>query len=170
MDINLFDENVEFVIKTCRDKFVVVKGGNDKVNRMAVSSKKADILLDPHLGYRKDFMHNRNSGLNQVLCKLAKDNSVAIGFSFSNILYSKDYREFGRIIQNIKLCRKYKIKMVVGNFAKSKNDVREIKDVYSLFKVLGMTGKELKDSSEFLEKRLDYKRRYVSKGVSKLYK
>jgi len=165
MDINLFDENVEFVIKTCRDKFVIVKGGNDKINRMAVSSKKVDILLDPHIGYRKDFMHNRNSGLNQVLCKFAKENNVAVGFSFSNVLHSEDYREFGRIIQNIKLCRKYKIKMVVGNFAKSESDVRELTDVYSLFKVLGITGKELKDSGEFVVSRLEYKRGYVSKGV-----
>jgi RNase P/RNase MRP subunit p30 len=168
MDINLFDENIEFVIKTCRDKFVIVKGGNDKVNRLAVSSRKVDILLDPHVGYRKDFMHNRNSGLNQVLCKLARDNNVAIGFSFSNILHSKDYREFGRIMQNIKLCRKYKIKMIVGNFAKSKLDVRELSDVYSLFKVLGMTGKELKESGEFVASRLEYKKGYVSKGIRKL--
>ena len=167
MDINLFDDNVEQVIKKIKDKFVVISG-NDKVNRLAVSSKKVDILLDPHLGRRMDFMHQRNSGLNQVLCKLAKENNVAIGFGFSNILHSKDYRGVGRIIQNIKLCRKYKIKMVVGNFAVRKEDFRKLDDVYSMFKVLGMTGKELKESSEFLAKRLDYKAKYVSKGVSKI--
>jgi len=165
MDINLFDDNVEFVIKNVRDKFVVVKGGNDKVNRMAVSSKKCDILLDPHLGRRDDFLHNRNSGLNQVLCKLAKENNVAIGFGFSSVLHSKDYRELGRIKQNIKLCRKYKLKMVVGNFSQNKSELRGEMDVKAMFKVLGMTGKELKESEVFLAKRLDYKRRYVSKGV-----
>ena len=168
MDINLFDKNVESVIKSTKDKFVIIKGGSDKVNRQAVSSKKVDILLDSHLGYRKDKMHQRDSGLNQVLCKLAKENNVAIGFSFSSILHSKNYRDLGRITQSIKLCRKYKIKIVVGNFAKNKADVREIKDVYSMFKVLGMTGKEIKTSSEFIESRLDYKKRYVSKGVRKI--
>jgi len=168
MDINLFDKNVESANKFCREKFVVIKGGSDKVNRMAVSSKKVDILLDSHLGYRKDKMHQRDSGLNQVLCKLAKENNVAIGFSFSSILNSKNYRDLGRIIQSIKLCRKYKVKVVVGNFAKNKTEVRELKDVYSMFKVLGMTGKEIKTSSEFIESRLDYKKRYVSKGVRKI--
>ncbi|MBT3985585.1 hypothetical protein HOD38_05970 [archaeon] len=168
MDINLFDKNIELVVKSAKDRFVIIKGGSDKVNRLAVSSKKVDILLDSHLGYRKDKMHQRDSGLNQVLCKLAKENNVAIGFSFSSILHSKNYRDLGRIIQSIKLCRKYKVKIVVGNFAKNKSDVREIKDVYSMFKVLGMTGMEIKASSEFIEGRLDYKKRYVSKGVRKI--
>ncbi len=144
-----------------RNKIIVITGGSEKVNRSAVSTKNVDILLDPHLGQRKDKMHQRDSGLNQVLLKLAKQNNVAIGFSFKNVLNSKNLeKDLGRIIQNIILCRKYKVKMVIQEF-ENRNRV----DVNSLFKVLGMTAGEIKVSNDYEQYKLDYKKRYVMKGV-----
>ena len=143
---------------------VVVQGGDDTLNRLALSCKHVDILLDPHLGNRKDFMHQRNSGLNHVLCALAKENTVAIGFSFSAILRSPQREKLlGRMMQNILLCRKYKIPMVIGSFAKNHWEIRNEKDLQAFFMVLGMTGKEVQ--MNFVQKRLDYKKRFVQKGV-----
>src|SRR3989338_6580410 len=100
------------VPKTISKEIIIVQGGDDTLNRAVVSSRYVDILLDPHLGSRKDFMHQRNSGLNHVLCALAKENNVAIGFSFSSILHAEKRAVLlGRIMQNILLCRKYKIPM-----------------------------------------------------------
>ena len=147
-----------------RDKVVIVQSNDDDFNRKVVSSKNVDILLDPHLGYRKDKLHQRDSGLNQVLCELAKENNVAIGFSFSSVLNSTRRSEvIGRMIQNIILCRKYKVKMVIGTFAVSEKDVRNLKDVQAFFRALGMTGKEVQ--MNFVSERLDWKKRYISKGV-----
>jgi len=110
MDINLIEEQgykIEILTKipkqTKKETLVVLQGGNDESNRDAVSSKYVDILLDPHLGQRKDFMHQRNSGLNHVLCTLAREHHVAIGFSFSRILHSTQRaKDMGRIMQNIR--------------------------------------------------------------------
>lgn len=147
-----------------KEKLIVIQGGDDEINRLALSSRFVDILLDPHLGYRKDTMHQRNSGLNQVLCTLAREYHVAIGFSFSSILHSKQRaKDMGRIIQNIHLCRKYKLSMVIGSFAQDPWDVRNEKDLQAFFKVLGMTGKEVE--MDFVTKRLDYKKRFVQKGI-----
>ena len=147
-----------------KDKIVVVQGGDEDINRMAVSSKFVDVLLDPHVGRKKDFLHHRNSGLNQVLCKLAKENHVAIGFSFSSVLNEKNRAQLiGRMMQNIRLCRKYKVKMVIGSFAKNKWEVRCEGDIQAFFKTIGMTGIEVK--MDFVENRLDYKRRYIREGV-----
>tara|TARA_Y100000310_G_C20601434_1_gene773260 strand:+ start:528 stop:1052 length:525 start_codon:yes stop_codon:yes gene_type:complete len=147
-----------------KENIVIVQGGENKINRSALSNKFVDILLDPHMNRRKDFMHHRDSGLNQVLCKLAKERNIAIGFSFSAILKSKNLPEdLGRIIQNIKLCRKYKVKMVIASFAKNKNEQRNIKDIQSFFKVLGMTGKELQ--CDFVKERLGFKKKFITKGV-----
>jgi RNase P/RNase MRP subunit p30 len=116
------------------------------------------------LGYRKDKLNQRDSGLNQVLCTLAKENNTAIGFSFSSVLNSTRRSEvIGRIVQNIILCRKYKVRMVIGTFAVCERDVRNLKDVQAFFKALGMTGKEVQ--MNFVSERLDFKKRYVSKGV-----
>ena len=170
MDIIQYDGNGYRIVispkipKQASKELVVVQGSDDTLNRLALSSRYIDILLDPHLGSRKDFMHQRNSGLNHVLCALAKENNVAVGFSFSSILHAeKRERVLGRIMQNIKLCRKYKVPMVIGSFAKDSWDVRNEKDLKAFFQVLGMTGKEVQ--MDFVEKRLDYKRRFVMKGV-----
>ena len=58
-------------------------GGSDTVNRKAVENPKVDILISPERSRNKDFMKSRNSGLNQVLAKLAHKNKVAIGFDFN---------------------------------------------------------------------------------------
>ena len=144
-----------------RNKIIIIEGGSDKVNRAALSTRNVDILLDPHLGQRHDKMHQRDSGLNQVLLKLAKQNNVAIGFSFKSVLNSKNCaKDLGRIIQNIQLCRKYKVKIVIQEFEGRNRD-----DVNSLFKVLGMTAKELQISDGYEKYKLDFKARYVMKGV-----
>ena len=174
MDIIAFDGNgsrVDILQKVPKHRtpetIVVVQGGDDTVNRDAVSSPNVDILLDPHLGKRRDFMHQRDSGLNHVLCALAKEHNVAIGFSFSAVLRAPTRAKLlGRMMQNIRLCRKYKVRMVIGSFAKSNEDMRNVKDMQAFFKVLGMTGKDVQ--MNFVEERLDYKRRFIKKGVMRL--
>ena len=104
---------------------VIVLGGDEKINRSAVENKKVDILLSPELNKSKDHLHYRKSGLNQVLCKLAKKNGVAIGFDFSLLLNSKERSKIlGRMILNYKLCKKYKVKMVFSSFSKDKFELR----------------------------------------------
>ncbi len=145
-----------------REKLVVVEGGDDEWNRKILNNKYVDILLDPHQGMRRDKLQQRDSGLNEVLCKLAKENDIAIGFSLHLILNTKKREElFGRIMQNIELCKKYKVKMVIGTFAKDKSEFRNEKDIEALFKVLGMNIIE----REFVKKRLEFKRKFVRKGV-----
>ena len=85
---------------------IVILGGDDKINRAAVESKKTFLLVSPERFVNKDYMHSRNSGLNQVLCKLASRNNVAIGFDFCLVYNSKNRGlVLGRMMQNVRLCR-----------------------------------------------------------------
>jgi len=104
-----------------------------------------DILFDLELSPKKDPLHFRLSGLNQVLCNLAQKNNTAIGFSFSSMLnYKNKPQLLGRIIQNIKLCRKYKVKTIFASFAKTPLQMRSPHDLISLAIVLGMHPSEAK--------------------------
>lgn len=107
--------------------------GNSKV-RCAVENKKVEILLDPHLGVKNDHLHFREGGLNQVICKLAAKNQVTIGFSYGAMKKEKD---LGRIMQNIKLCKKYGVKILFVSLAESKFEMRAAHDIFSLLKILG---------------------------------
>jgi len=125
-------------IQKCKN-LVVVQGGDEKVNRLAVENRKVDVLLSPEKNNKKDFMFFRNSGLNQVLCKLAFKNNIAIGFSFSDVLNARGKERskiLGRMAQNVKLCRKYKVKMVFSSFAKNKYELRNDPILASFARIL----------------------------------
>jgi len=135
--------------KKKQKQLVIVEGGI--LNRFILEQKDADILVNPEKGIQKDFLHSRNSGLNQVLCKLARQNNVAIGFSFSEILHSeKEQRAelFGRMMQNVRLCRKYNVRMVLGSFAKNEFELRSKDSLISFGIFLGMRPEEAKRALE----------------------
>ena len=134
-----------------RKELVVVEGGY--LNRFILEHRDIDILVNPEKGIEKDSLHARNSGLNQVLCKLAHQHDMSIGFSFSEILScEKEARAilFGRMMQNVRLCRKYKVKMVIGSFAKNEFELRNRDALLSFGVFLGMKPEEAKKALERL--------------------
>lgn len=125
----------------------IIFGGKDTANRKAVENKSVDVLMSPEKGRNYDFMKSRNSGLNQVLCKLAYKNDVAIGFDFNDVLKAKDSERInliGRMKFNVKLCNKYNVKMYVCNSTKNIDEVRSDGDLISFGRILGMKKPEIK--------------------------
>jgi hypothetical protein len=110
-------------------------------DRAVLEQGAADVLFSAEKTQVKDYMHQRGSGLNHVLCALAKKNNVAIGFSFADVLSStgsERARLLGRMMQNIVLCRKCKTSMVIASFAKDPWQMRSLHDVQAFFRELGM--------------------------------
>ena len=131
-----------------KKELVVVEGGD---NRFLVEQKTLDILLSPEKSIEKDFLHTRNSGLNQVLCRLAKQHNIAIGFSFGEVLrISQEQRAelLGRMMQNVRLCRKCKVNMVLGSFARNEFELRSRDSLYHFGICLGMKPEEAKKALE----------------------
>ncbi len=127
---------------------IVVLGSSDEINRIAVSDKRVSMLLNPEGTRTKDYLHYRSSGLNQVLCRLAIQNKVAIGISFSALRLQKGISRadrIGRVMQNIDLCRKYKTPLVLASFGKKPSDPYTLR---SLGLSLGMTTDQAKASLE----------------------
>ena len=125
-------------------KAIAVLGDNDDVNRFAAESK-INLFLSPEFIRRTDFPDYRNSGLNQVLCKKAKENNVAIAFNFSDILNLKgEVRalRLGRMMQNVKLCRKFKVTMVIATFANEESELRTPKELMDFGISIGMTAED----------------------------
>lgn len=128
---------------------VLVEGNT--VNRDILENKNIHILVSPESGIKKDSLHYRDSGLNQILCNLAKKNNITIAFSFNEFLNS-DNRPLllGRIMQNVKLCRKFKVKMLVCSFARNKYELRSFDTLRALASVIGINPGELNKSFEHL--------------------
>lgn len=129
-------------------KLLVVKS-SDK-DRYFIESKKIRLIYGFEEVQKKDYLHQRASGLNHTICELAKKNNVAIGFSYSSLFNNKNTSItptiIGRMMQNIDLCQKYKVKTIIGSFAEEPFDLRSQYDVTSLFTMLGMDGKKIKES------------------------
>jgi RNase P/RNase MRP subunit p30 len=130
-------------------KLKIINGGDDETNRKTVENQNNDILLNPHALRSRDFMHSRNCGLNHVLCKIAAENDVAIGFTLDRIYEPKD---MARVKLAVKLCRKYKNKIVVFSFAKDVYSMRAVKDIIAFLNVIGMDSKQANNAMELAEK------------------
>ncbi len=133
-----------------KNDFIIIES-SDKT-RHIIEKLKPNLIYNLELVGRKDFIHHRNSGLNQILCKLANKNKVIIGINFNNFLKETKLRKdiiIGRIQQNIKLCRKYKVKMLIGSFATSPYEMRNPQDLLSFAIILGMHPKEAKQSLNY---------------------
>lgn len=116
-------------------------------DRQVLEQGAASVLFGAESTQPKDYIHQRGSGLNQVLCALAKKNNVAIGLCLSDVISAQDALRaqlMGRMMQNIVLCRKYKVKMLAGSFATSPWQMRSPHDTQSFLTVLGMHPAEAK--------------------------
>ena len=124
--------------KSKADLVLFKSTGND---RWVFEKSQADIIFGLEAAQKKDFMHHRASGLNQVLCKIAAQKGKAIAFDFSAVLNSKGMLRaqiIGRMMQNARFCRKYKVKAILASFAKSPYEMRASKDLEAFFATIGL--------------------------------
>ncbi len=154
--------------KINRSKQKIVAAEGSELNRLILENKKVDILTGAEKSKKNDFMHYRNSGLNQVLCKLANKNNIAIAFSFNDVLIAKGTeraRIMGRMMQNVRLCRKYNVKMIIASFAANKFELKNANDLMSFGNMIGMNPKEAKESLMNIELLMADKKSRVYEGV-----
>lgn len=143
-------------------------------DRHVFEKTKVDLVFDLEQGSRADHTHQRNSGLNHILCNIAKERNILIGFNFNSVLKAKNKKKIiGRMMQNVKLCRKYKVKTVIASFAKNPFEMRSFYDLISFGVTIGMHPKQAKDSLNNAEQRilLNKKKKskgYIAEGIEKL--
>jgi len=147
VDLSKIKTNIKIFIGTQITSINEIKKVNSKPNIIFYRniSKIRDILYKPVdivVGMenvpRKDFLHHRNSGLNHIICNIAKEKNKSFGFSFSDVLsIEAKYRArlLGRIRQNVRLCRKSGIEIIYGSFAKEPHEMRKLDDIKLLFKI-----------------------------------
>jgi RNase P/RNase MRP subunit p30 len=115
-------------------KVVIVKSSNK--NALIFEKNKDIVVYGLEESAPHDCLHQRASGLNHVLCKLAHKNNIRIAFSFSMLLNScKRHEVLGRVRQNMELCKKYNVDVITASFAEKPYEMRAFRDLRSLFGV-----------------------------------
>lgn len=141
-------KNLKKALKS--QKFLAAKSSEN--DRFLIESKKIKLIYGLEETSRKDYIHQKASGLNHIICGIARKNNVVIGFSYEGLINSEQPKSavlMGRMMQNISLCQKYKVKTVIGSFSGNPLDLRAPHDIAALFGKLGMNSKALKESTYF---------------------
>ena len=96
---------------------IILQGNDDAFNRRAIETLKINYLISPEKFTGKDTLKQRDSGLNHVLAKEAAKKNIVILIDFADIQKIKDKKQkalrLGKIIQNIKICRRAKCKIKI---------------------------------------------------------
>jgi RNase P/RNase MRP subunit p30 len=135
----IIDKSANFISK------LIVLGTTNVVNRIALENKRVFALLNPEYGREKDYLDSRDSGLNQVLCKIARDFNKKILISIDLL---RDEKNLGRVLQNFKLCKKFGNETQIVNFV---SDVSEMKRSF-----------ELKEIERVLLSKEHFERRFIN--------
>lgn len=118
----------------------ILKSQDPKLIRYILENKKIKAICSIEEDSLKDFMHSRNSNLNNIFCEIARKNNIGYAISISNLLNSKNKISlFGKIFQNIKLCKKHKVKIYILNDS-NKNQ----KDLEAFSRFLNIHGEIIK--------------------------
>lgn len=99
-------------------------------DRALIESRKVDLIYNLESNKEQDFIHYRNSGLNQVIAELCAKKKVRLIFNLNLVVKSKGKKRsivLGRMMQNMMLCSKFKVDYSVGNFASSAFELRSSK-------------------------------------------
>ncbi|MBS3073190.1 hypothetical protein J4465_00110 [Candidatus Pacearchaeota archaeon] len=140
--INIGDiEKLRRAIDKAENKFefIFILGLDDQINRIALENRKVAGLISPEFNRKFDYTHYRNSGLNHVLVKIAKENKKLIvqDLSFMQGTLDKKIRAqiLGKILQNYKLARKYKLNelFILTFIAWSDKEIKKFADVKEFY-------------------------------------
>lgn len=126
IEVNNINELRKEIDKS-KDERIIVVARDEDFNRKVLENKKVYMLLFNDF-FGKDKLKQRDSGLNHVLCKIARDNDIKIGIDVKK-LFSLSYKELSfalaRVSQNVELCRKFKVDIILVNVkGKDKEDLK----------------------------------------------
>jgi len=125
-------------IGRAKGKLTIYKTDSEELLRFALEKTKIDLIYGMETINPKDSVHFVRGGLDQITCRIAKEKDKIIAFSFSEILNAKNKDKIiARMKFNVKLCKKYKVKMFFSTFAKNENELRSAQDLFAFWKVLG---------------------------------
>jgi ribonuclease P/MRP protein subunit RPP1 len=114
---------------------LIARGRNEEVARAAVETERLDIILQP-------------VKFNNVLGKIASDNSIALGFNIGSIIHTRGeerVRELRIMRANLMYARKYDLQMVLTCEPYSMYDFRSPREMAALGGLFGMSLKEAVD-------------------------
>jgi RNase P/RNase MRP subunit p30 len=144
-------QNVQRLVREFRrDADIIIVSGDEALNRAASECWEIDVIESPYLSGDKDFMHQRNSGIDYTIGRNCAERGIAIGFGFRDILNASRKRRLtllGRMMQNVQICRDTGTPMFVSSSASKPLEMRSANTLISFATILGFEDTELPGAS-----------------------
>jgi hypothetical protein len=147
---------IEFLKAKGKQKPLAVFGRDNNFNRRVIETCKISFLISPERETeemikkgerRRDSLKQRDSGLNHVLAKEAIKKGIEIVIDFSEIKKIQGKQQalrLARVIQNIKICRKAKCKILIWDFSEKEKATN--KELMNFAFSLGMSSQQAKEA------------------------
>ncbi len=122
---------------------IVVQAQSPEFNRKILENKNVDIFLGLEIHNRKSKLNQRDSGLNEVLCRLAKKNDIKIGIDFEKIIKLSSIEKakiLSRIMQNVYLSKKMGAQLII--YPKNKYKKQDVMGLFLSLRGSTKQGKE----------------------------
>ncbi len=145
-NLNEVRKQIQKIKKENSEEIIIVKAYDEEFNRKILEMKGVNVLLSPELHYGKDRMKQRDSGLNEFLCRLAAKNKIKVAVDIGGIqrLEKKEKaKALARAMQNIKLCKRTGARLILWPENKYKKQ-----DVMGFFLSLKASSQQAKNISE----------------------
>lgn len=113
---------------------VMVRGGDQKINRAACEDPRVDILSKP-------YFKRRDCGINHVIARKAGENRVAVELNIKHLTKTNPYLHYKVLAQFreiLKLKRKYDFPVIITSDAESIYDLHTPKDLLAMSRCFGM--------------------------------
>jgi RNase P/RNase MRP subunit p30 len=145
-NLNEARKQIEKARKEDSEQKIALLSQDDEFNRKALEIKGLNMLIINENIEKKDYSKQRDSSLNEILAKLAKDKKIEIGIQIQDII-NKDEKEkaksLARLKQNIDLCKCTGTKLV---FLTNNKNKQNNKALQSLLLTLGASTKQAFES------------------------
>lgn len=125
-NLNEARKQIQKIKKTSPKEEIIIQAQDNEFNRKILEIKDVDMLLSPEIHKRKDRLKQRDSGLNEILCRLAKKNNIKIAINLDKINRLDKIQKakiLARIIQNIRLCKRTKTEIIIYPKKHKKQDI-----------------------------------------------
>jgi len=119
---------------------------DDDFNRKALEIKKLSAIIINESLDTRDYSKQRNSSLNEVLCKIASKNNIAIGIQLKDIIKKPEItqaRALARLKQNLILTKREKTKVFIEEESEGKKLSKQ--DKMSILVSLGAGTKQAQE-------------------------
>lgn len=133
-------EEAKKMIKLAKSPIIIL-GQDPTFNRKLLEYGKFNVLMSPERLEKNSSLKQSNSGLNEILARIAKKNKISIGIDIDDLKSLSPKEKISRLTkikQNIKICRS------IGTQIFIKNKLHQ-----NLLVSLGASTKQSKEATQY---------------------